>query len=212
MGKPRRVEASRHPLLELLHYNLRNIMNQLLRHNLSHMHRLQCNPQLPLTLLVMLNGSMRATCIPGTCYQPQIGQTPTFSSPSIWCSSKLGTLQRLWSSSWRPPLSRLMWIGLWTRQILMEGVDILQVMTWLEMMMLVRKTWRGMIRHGCTMQPPLGVMMMARMTCLVEKEEKKTWKLTSHEWYFKSFQSIHSFSFLLYLNVNIEQYLLLFVL
>jgi len=170
-GKPKRGEASRHPLLKLLRHNLRNIMNQLLRHNLSHMHRLQSNLQLPLTLLVMLNGSMRATCIPGTCYQPQIGQTPTFSSPNIWCSSKLGTLRRLWSSSWLPSLSKLMWIGLWTCQILMKGVNILQVMrTWLEMM-LVRKTWSGMIWHGWTMQPPLGVMM-ALMTCSVEKEEK----------------------------------------
>jgi len=56
-----------------------------------------------------------------------------------------------------------------------EGVDFMQVMrTWLKTM-LVRKIWSEMIRHVCIVQPPLEVMkMMALMTCVAEKEEKKT--------------------------------------
>jgi len=77
-GKSKQASTSRAPPP-----HPRTILNQLLHHNPRHtVHQLQCNPQLLLTLLLMLNGSMRATCIPGTCYLPLIGQTNTFSSPS----------------------------------------------------------------------------------------------------------------------------------
>jgi len=61
----------------------------------------------------------------------------------------------------------------------MEEVELILQVIWLEMMMLVEMTWRGMmIRRRYTVLPPLGVVMTARMIgsddLLAENEEKKT--------------------------------------
>ena len=58
-------------------------------------------------------------------------------------------------------------------------VELTLQVIWLEKMMLVEMTWRGMmIRRRCTVLPPLGVVMTARMIgsddLLAENEEKKT--------------------------------------